>query len=200
MCTPFINCNTYYTEDLRWKSHIKVTARAMHKLSGVGTHQVYCTLRTVCVVCGDFHNSANCPVNKEDPKKKKCENCQENHTASYRGCPIYKEMKDRIRRVTAMRHQYTQNAYTYSLMTTEVYFGTAARSSFGQLNTQKGFSYGLRSGTENRLQPNLENVQQIQVQSVQSMMEFMSFMKTTMQTQDQNQNMVLHLLAAKQSK
>jgi len=34
----------------------------------------------------------------------------------------------------------------------------------------------------------------------QSMMEFMSLMKTTMQTLVQNQNMVLQLLAAKQSK
>jgi len=103
-------------------------------------------------------------------------------------------------------------AYTYSRTTPEVFFGTAARSSFGQLNTQKGFSYAdaLRSGTENPLHFNLGNAQQIQVQSqstlesmmvtMQSMMEFMSFMKTTMQTLVQNQNMVLQLLAGKQSK
>jgi len=34
----------------------------------------------------------------------------------------------------------------------------------------------------------------------QSIMEFMSFMKTTMKTLVQNQNMVLQLLAGKQSK
>jgi len=33
----------------------------MHKLSGVWTHQG--------VACGDFHNSANFPVNKEDPQR-----------------------------------------------------------------------------------------------------------------------------------
>jgi len=115
-----------------------------------------------------------------------------------------------------MRHQINQNAYTYSRATPEVFFGTAARSSFGQLNTQKlttqkGFLYAdaLRSGTEIPLQSNLGNAQQIQVQSQstlesmvvtiqQSMMEFMSFMKTTMQTRVQNQNMVV--LAGKQSK
>jgi len=118
-----------------------------------------------------------------------------------------------MRKVIATRHQNTQNAYTYSRTTTEVFFGTAARSSFGQLNTQKGFSYvdALRSGTENPLQSNPGNTQQIQVQSQstletmmvtmeQSMMELMSFMKTTMQTLVQNQNIVLQLLAAKQSK
>jgi len=118
-----------------------------------------------------------------------------------------------MRKVIVTRHQNTQNAYTYSRTTPEVFFGTAARSSFGQLNTQTGFSYAdaLRSGTENPLQSNLGNAQQIQEQSQstletmmvtmqQSMMELMSFMKTTMQTLVQNQNMVLQLLAAKQSK
>jgi len=103
-------------------------------------------------------------------------------------------------------------------MTPEVFFGTAVRSSFGQLNTQKlttqkSFSYAdaLRSGTENPLQSNIGNAQQIQVQSQstlesmmvtmqQSMMEFMSFMKMTMQTLVKNHNMVLQLLAGKQFK
>jgi len=95
-----------------------------------------------------------------------------------------------MRKVIATRHQNSQNAYTYSRTTPEVFFGTAARSSFGQLNTQKDFSYAdvLRSGTENPLQSNLGT------------MEFMSFMKTTMQTLVQNQNIVLQLLAGKQSK
>jgi len=122
-------------------------------------------------------------------------------------------MKDRMRKVTATRHQNTQNAYAYWRTTPKVFFGTAARSSFGQLNTQKGFSYSdaLRSGMENPLQSNLGNALQIQVQSQstlesmmvtmqQSIAEFMSFMKTTMQTLVQNQNMVLQLLAAKPSK
>jgi len=118
-------------------------------------------------------------------------------------------MKDRMRKVIATRHQNTRNAYTYSRTTPEEFFGTAARSSFGQLSTQKGFSYAdaLRSGTENPLQSNLGNAQQIQEQSQtmmvtmqQSMMELMSFMKRTMQTLVQNQDMMLQLLAAKQSK
>jgi len=36
-----------------------------------GHTRAYCSLRTVCVACGDFHNTANCPANKEDPKMKK---------------------------------------------------------------------------------------------------------------------------------
>jgi len=145
-----------------------------------GHTRAYCSLRTVCVACGDFHTSANCTANKEDTKKKKCVNCQGNHTANYRGCPVFKEMKDRMRKVTATRHQNTQNSYTYSCMTPEVFFGTAVRSSFGQLNTQKlttqkSFSYAdaLRSGTENPLQSNIGNAQQIQVQS-QSTLESMN--------------------------
>jgi len=122
-------------------------------------------------------------------------------------------MKDRMRKVTATRHQNTQTPYTYSSTTPEVFFGTAARSLFGQLNSQNVFSYAdaLRSGTETPLLSNLGNAQQIQVQSQitlesmmvtmqQSMMEFMSFMKATMQTLVRNQNMALQLLAGKQSK
>jgi len=92
-----------------------------------------------------FHNSAN----KEEPKKKKSVNCQGNHTANFSGCPIYKEMKDQMRKKTATRHQNTQNAYSYSRTTPE-------------LNTQKVFSYSdaFRSGTENPLQSNLGNAQQ----------------------------------------
>jgi len=39
-----------------------------------------------------------------------------------------------MRKVTATRHQNTQNAYAYWRTTPKVFFGTAARSSFGQLN------------------------------------------------------------------
>jgi len=80
-----------------------------------------------------------------------------------------------MRKVIATRHQKTQNAYTCSRTTPDVSLGTAARSSVGQLNTQKGTMQ-------------------------QSMMECKSFMKTTMQTLVQNQNVMLLLLADKQSK
>jgi len=44
-----------------------------------------------------------------------------------------------------------------------------------------------------------QTLESMMVTMQQSMMEFMSFMKTTMQTLVQSQNMVLQLLAAKQS-
>jgi len=34
-----------------------------------GHTRAYCSLRTVCVACGDFHNSANCFANKEDQRR-----------------------------------------------------------------------------------------------------------------------------------
>jgi len=185
--------------NLQYLLHRRLYVEEPHKRNGplqctncqeYGQTRAYCSLQTVCVACGDFHSSANCPFNKEDSKKKNCVNCQGNNMANYWGCPIYKKMKDRMRKMTATRHQNNQNAYTYSRTTPEVFFDTAARSSFNQLNTQKSFSYAnaLRSRTENPLQYNLGNSQQIQVQSQstlesmmvtmqQSMMEFMSTLK-----------------------
>jgi len=65
------------------------------------------------------------------------------------------------------------------------FFGTAARSSFGQLNTQKGFSYSdaLRSGTETPLQSNLGNAQQIQAQSQSTLESMMVTMQQSMTIQ-----------------
>jgi len=143
---------------------------------------------------GDFHNSANRPVNKEGPKKKKCGNCQENYTANYRGCSIYKEMKDRripkICSLTGIRsRKYFRHGckiLIWSVQYPEVLLIRRWPS--------------IR--TENALQSNLGNIQQVPEQSQntleaimvtmqQSMMELMFFMKTTM---------VIQLLTAKQSK
>ena len=56
----------------------------------------YCTLRTVCVACGDFHASSQCDI-KEKGLKRKCGNCGGDHSANYRGCPVYKELLKRLK-------------------------------------------------------------------------------------------------------
>ncbi|KAH8338636.1 hypothetical protein KR074_000186 [Drosophila pseudoananassae] len=207
--------------NLQYLLHRKITVEEPHKRNGpvqctncqeYGHTRSYCTLRAVCVVCGDAHKSACCTTNK-DSTVKKCGNCGGSHTANYRGCIVYKELKSRMRQATATRNQNPQNAYVSSKTTPDVFFAKAARSSFGPLNTTNGFSYAdaLRSGREIPIQPNSQSAQQAPEQPhsktetmmltlQQSMMELMSFMKTTMQTLVQNQNMVIQLLVAQQSK
>lgn len=59
------------------------------------THN-YCKLSEVCVICAGSHKTNTCPHDKNVSTVKKCSNCGENHTANYRGCSIYIELKKRL--------------------------------------------------------------------------------------------------------
>ena len=210
--------------------HRRITVEEPHKRNGpvqcsncqeYGHTKTYCTLRSVCVACGDSHGSDHCQVNKEDPSTKKCGNCGGNHTANYKGCPVYKELKSRMRRVPPTRSQHMSNAIIPSQTTPDVFFAKTARSSFGPINTINGFSYAsaVKSGINKptpstslpnviQAEPNLASVQQQTQSSIemmifslqQSMMDFVTFMKTTMQNLMQNQNTLIQMLASQQSK
>lgn len=54
-----------------------------------GHTKSYCKLLNVCVACGDLHPTKDCEKKKDDPTTRKCSNCGGNHTANYRGCPVY---------------------------------------------------------------------------------------------------------------
>ena len=58
-----------------------------------GHTRTYCRLPPVCVRCGDIHKSKECPHTRTDSNVKKCSNCGANHTANYRGCPVYAHLK-----------------------------------------------------------------------------------------------------------
>lgn len=90
----FSSCRPSCIDGSPWKSHkrngpVQCTARIIDAPRHTSSY---------CVACGDFHNSLNCPANKEDPQKKKCGNCRGIHTANYMGCVVYKELKSRMRR------------------------------------------------------------------------------------------------------
>lgn len=52
----------------------------------------YCNLQAKCVVCGEDHSTEFCTKPKDDPSCRRCANCNEGHTANYRGCRIYKAL------------------------------------------------------------------------------------------------------------
>jgi hypothetical protein len=60
-----------------------------------GHTKTYCKLKSVCVRCGGSHPANECQLDKENPNNKKCSNCGMNHTANYRGCPVYKALNSR---------------------------------------------------------------------------------------------------------
>ena len=82
--------------------HRKITVEEPHKRSGpvqclncqeYGHTKAYCRLPAVCVICGELHSTAHCNKSKSESQFKKCSNCGGNHTANYRGCPVYSIVK-----------------------------------------------------------------------------------------------------------
>lgn len=213
--------------------HRRITVEEPHKRNApvqctncqeYGHTRSYCTLRPVCVVCGDLHDSKQCQINKENACEKKCNNCGGNHTANYRGCPIYKELKIRLhkRMNTARAHQGSATLIP-SETNPEVIFSKAASfAPWPTFNTNKTtFANVLKSGmtppTQNSRTPHevhtkldtqqnyhpaaqQETKTEAMMQALQqSMMEFMTFMKTTIQDMMRNQNLLIQMLVAQQS-
>lgn len=55
----------------------------------------YCKLAPRCMFCTDNHLSSECDKMKEENQVKVCVNCGENHSANYRGCTYYADLKRR---------------------------------------------------------------------------------------------------------
>ena len=90
---------------LQYLLHRKISIEQPHKrrepvqclnCNEFGHTKSYCKLTNVCVICSGIHPSAECPKNKEDPDAKVCSNCKGNHTANYRGCPVYQALKQKM--------------------------------------------------------------------------------------------------------
>ncbi|KAL4142939.1 hypothetical protein QTP88_005328 [Uroleucon formosanum] len=52
----------------------------------------FCHQSPRCVKCGDNHHTSECTKLPSEPAK--CELCLGPHTASYRGCPVFKKLKE----------------------------------------------------------------------------------------------------------
>ncbi|KAG8236363.1 hypothetical protein J437_LFUL016583 [Ladona fulva] len=66
-----------------------------HRCQQFGHVYKACHMPVRCVKCGLGHLSSECPKPKNEPAL--CANCNGNHPASYRGCSVYKKLKDRIK-------------------------------------------------------------------------------------------------------
>jgi hypothetical protein len=97
---PKGKCHPIY--ELRYVLNRKISVEEPYKRSGpvqcqncqeFGHTKTYCKLSKVCVGCGGNHNNTDCPNDKTNALLKKCSNCGENHTANYRGCIVFREVK-----------------------------------------------------------------------------------------------------------
>lgn len=72
-----------------------------HRCQQFGHSKTYCRKVYRCVKCGLNHPTSQCTKDRGTPPQ--CSNCLESHTASYRGCRIYKEL------VQKRQHNKRQN-------------------------------------------------------------------------------------------
>ena len=91
--------------NLRYLLNRRITVEAPRKNTNIpqcsncqeyGHTRTYSALRPVCVICGGLHATANCPSKTGGNLVKKCNNCEGPHTANYRGCRVYKELKNKL--------------------------------------------------------------------------------------------------------
>lgn len=72
--------------------HQKATIGQCHNCQRFGHAQNNCKAKSRCVYCGGAHHTRDC---NKDQEAKKCCNCGEVHTASYKGCKEWPKLKAR---------------------------------------------------------------------------------------------------------
>ena len=110
---------------IQYLLHRRITVEPPHPRNGpvqcancqeFGHTKKYCTLRSVCVVCGELHRTSDCTKKGlNDRSLVKCGNCNGNHTASYRGCEVYKHLK----RNFSLKRQSLRNPRSNPFVTAE---------------------------------------------------------------------------------
>lgn len=180
--------------NLRYLLHRKISVEEPHKRIGpvqclncqeFGHTRKYCTLPSVCVVCGDLHESQNCTKPKDDSSVKKCSNCGENHTANYRGCSIYVHMKKKL----APQPKQVKTVPPATVLR-EFSANEPQPSNMSYANILKGSPSVNPKTDENTLEKTLQVF-------IANMTQFMCSMQSMMQDMIRNQNILLQSLLAK---
>lgn len=81
-----------------------------HRCQQFGHSKTYCRKIYTCVKCGLNHPTSECKKLRTTPPQ--CSNCLGGHTASYKGCRIYKELVQK--RHASKRDSNTNNMNTFS--------------------------------------------------------------------------------------
>lgn len=188
---------------LRYLLHHRITVEAPHKRKDpvqcqncqeYGHTKTYCKLPTVCVICGCLHSTKECTSPKNDPDVKKCSNCGNNHTANYRGCPIFIQMRQRPSQranidsnrrnnfnATASNNNYTPQNFTNMQSYSQVVQNPVP---------QQQQNPGPQQQQHSSLEASLNNL-------VQSMYTFMDRMTGMLQEMMRNQSILIETLSKK---
>lgn len=159
-----------------------------------GHTKAYCKLPSICVRCSDVHRTADCPHPKTDSSIKKCSNCGENHTANYRGCRVYTNIKN------ATRVPKLQNKAQYQQATHSNIVGKENTSS--TLNKQisnppnifapnSSYAQILKNQNESSSKSSLENsIEKL----IETMFSFMTNMQGMIQEMMRNQSILIQTI------
>lgn len=198
--------------NLKYLLHRKVTVEQPHKRTGpvqclncqeFGHTRAYCKLPTVCVVCGELHNSSNCDKSRTDEKVKKCSNCGKNHTANYRGCPVYSaiygDMKMRKHVLPVPKTNYTLSYANVAATQNKPHIQILPQDAQSYANVVR--SHGQHPADSNIQcdppNPNINNLETTLDKLVQTINNFTNSMNNMMQEMMRMQSMLLQTLLSK---
>ena len=146
-----------------------------------GHTQGYCKLQKICVVCGDLHSTKECTLDKrsvETAGKKMCRNCRGNHTANYRGCPVYSHFYNKLypkqREEQVVKKEWIQ----------------PTPNEYDPANVSKPGSYAFITTNSTNKDKNINSVDKL----INRMEKFMSTMQKNMELMMNNMTLMLQLL------
>ena len=192
-------CHPIY--NLRYLLHRRINVDEPHKRSGpiqcmncqeYGHTKAYCTLKSVCVICGEFHPTKSCPTDRSVDKNKKCSNCGGPHTANYRGCPVYIELRDRT---TTIRKNFQESRKPQS-SERNIDFITKPNVNYPQPllpPTKSSYADVLKGQPTNN-----EGIGTMITNLMACMTQFMTSMQSMIQDFMKNQNQLMQILISKQ--
>lgn len=137
--------------DVRYLNQMKITIEAPYKKKEIiqckrcqrfGHTKNQCFRPYRCVKCGNEHSTTQC-IKKPDTEAT-CANCNEKHPASYKGCKIYKQYKERILKVASKPHQ---KQLTKSLDNNKT-DNSKSQYQFKQTNSSKTYAEITKTGQQ----------------------------------------------------
>lgn len=120
--------------NLRYLLHGRLTVEEQHKRNGpaqcmkcqeFGHTKSYCTLSSAY---GEFHKTVLCAKTKTDATVIKCNNCGQNHIANYRGCEVYKALKQNTRPVQRWEQQQMNSVAKIQILTSSINLPAISKS------------------------------------------------------------------------
>lgn len=184
--------------DIRYLLYRKVVVEEPHKRKSVlqctncqeyGHSRNYCKLPSVCVICGKLHDSSKCELDKSKPEARKCSNCGENHTANYRGCMVYQELRKKM----TPRQRAEQQALNHIFKSQ-----TNANQMSATINPKISYAQAVRGNTLNPTPNDDQGIYKVINTLNESMNKFMQMMETNMSLMLQNMNTLMQLLIKNQ--